>query len=109
MMKLPEFTVFHGDDEVPCRYEYDAGEEQWFDARAGVGSPGYPGGAWVTEVCIAGQWIDVESELFTQEQRDQWDQRITDLIIEHESAINAERDEAEYEAWQESKKWGEFE
>jgi hypothetical protein len=103
-MKLPELTVTYNDAELPCRYEYDRGEEQWFDARQGVGSPGYPAGAWVTEVLLVGKWVDVEE--FTQDQNDKWDQELMDKLIEYESAINAEQAQAEYDAWQEMKKWG---
>jgi hypothetical protein len=56
----PEFTCYTDDDTpVIVRYDYDEGEEQWFDARAGVGSPGYPGGVFITEVKIGdGIWTD---------------------------------------------------
>ena len=56
----PEFACTT-DDGRPAivRYDADPGEEQWFDARAGVGSPGYPGGVAVTEVKVGdGQWTD---------------------------------------------------
>ena len=50
--KLPaHFVAYTQDDtEFWFRADYDAGEEQWFDARAGVGSPGYGPIADVTEV-----------------------------------------------------------
>ena len=56
----PEFTCYTDDDTpVIVRYDYDEGEEQWFDARAGVGSPAYPGGVAITEVKIGdGEWTD---------------------------------------------------
>ena len=56
----PEFSCTTEDDKPAIvRYDVDYGEEQWFDARAGVGSPGYPGGVAVTEVKVGdGQWTD---------------------------------------------------
>lgn len=50
-IKVPEFFVlFHEDTEFKAYFDYDEGEEQWFDARAGVGSPGYPPSVCLTEV-----------------------------------------------------------
>lgn len=41
--KLPDHYVITVDDvDLKCYFDFDLGEEQWFDARAGVGSPGYP-------------------------------------------------------------------
>jgi hypothetical protein len=41
--KLPDHYVITVDDvDLKCYFDFDPGEEQWFDARAGVGSPGYP-------------------------------------------------------------------
>jgi hypothetical protein len=105
-MKLPDLTVTLNDDEIACRYEYDPGEDQWFDARAGVGSPGYPAAVFVTEVCVGGEWIDTGDERFTQEQRDRWDQQVSDKLDEHFASEHAARDEAEYAAYQEMKLWG---
>ena len=49
---IKPFLEFETDDGVKfaVRYDYDPGEEQWFDARAGVGSPGHPASVEVTEV-----------------------------------------------------------
>jgi hypothetical protein len=38
----PYYKVFVRDVEVKAYFDFDPGEEQWFDGKAGVGSPGYP-------------------------------------------------------------------
>ena len=53
--------VFIDDKPVLARYDYDPGEDQWFDARAGVGSPGYPPELQVTEVNFGTGWEPVEN------------------------------------------------
>ena len=41
--KLPDHYVINVDDvDLKCYFDYDPGEAQYFDARAGVGSPGFP-------------------------------------------------------------------
>jgi hypothetical protein len=54
----PTEMEFFAPDDAPflVRYDYDAGEEQWFDARAGVGSPGYPASVQLTEVNFGAKW-----------------------------------------------------
>lgn len=101
-MKLPtEFEVFIDDAQARVRYDYDLGESQWFDARAGVGSPGYDASVWVTEINfdLGGGWElpDAYPEL----DFDAVEQQIMDKIIELESAEQAARDEAEYNAYNE--------
>ena len=51
-LKTPDHYVVYLDDdsELWVRADYDQGEDQWFDARAGVGSPGYPASVELTEV-----------------------------------------------------------
>lgn len=57
LVKLPDFfTLFHEDTEFKARFDYDPGEDQWFDARAGVGSPGCPASVCVTEVDFGKGW-----------------------------------------------------
>jgi hypothetical protein len=103
-VKLPELTVTLNDQELPCRFDYDPGEDQWFDARQGVGSPGYPASVVVTSVLHLGLWTDVEN--FTQEQRDKWDQQVSDQLETYLAAENAASAEAEYDAWKEMQRWG---
>ena len=51
-MSIPDFVVCETDEGVEFKvyFDYDPGEDQWFDARAGVGSPGYPATAEITGV-----------------------------------------------------------
>ena len=91
--KPPEHETTIDDAPAIVRYDYDPGEEQWFDARAGVGSPGYGPSLEITEVCESdGMWLPVTGE-------EPWysrvEQEITDKIIEIERA----NDDASYEAY----------
>lgn len=59
---VPEFFVlFHEDTEFKARFDYDKGEDQWFDARAGVGSPGYPPSVCLNEVDFGNGWESPEA------------------------------------------------
>lgn len=51
-MSVPEFVTCETDEGVEFKvyFDYDPGEDQWFDARAGVGSPGYPSSIEITGV-----------------------------------------------------------
>lgn len=56
-MKLPnELELCHEDIEFRVRFYYDPGEKQWFNARAGVGSPGYDASVEITEVNFGAGW-----------------------------------------------------
>jgi hypothetical protein len=56
-MKLPtEMELWHEDTPFRVRFDYDRGEEQWFDARAGVGSPGHDPSASINEVNFGAGW-----------------------------------------------------
>jgi hypothetical protein len=102
---IPDFITLFDDDDRPfkVRFDYDAGEEQWFDARAGVGSPGYPPGVEVYEVDFGHGWEPLET--YPQLNIGALEQAVTDHIIEIESAAAAEQAEAEYQAWQGAKKY----
>ena len=96
-MKLPdELSVTVGDGEFLVRYGYDRGEDQWFDARAGVGSPGCPAEVWITEVQINGEWFDADS--VPSFDLDRAEDALSEKIADLEAAENAARDEAEYNA-----------
>ena len=62
-IKVPEFIELFDSEDKPfrVRFDYDEGEDQWFDARAGVGSPGYPASVEVTEVDFGNGWQTVEN------------------------------------------------
>jgi hypothetical protein len=58
MKAPPEATLdLHG-ESYKVRFDYDPGESQWFDARAGVGSPGHDPSVEITEVHTGAEWED---------------------------------------------------
>jgi hypothetical protein len=97
--KLPTEFTLHAELEFRVRFDYDRGESQWFDARAGVGSPGYDPSVMLTEVNFGRGWET--PDVYPQLNIDQIEQEIMDKLIEIESADNAARDEAEYNAFNE--------
>ena len=101
-MKLPtELEVFIDDAQARVRFDYDRGEAQWFDARAGVGSPGYDASVSVTEINfdMGGGWELPEA--YPELDFDAIEQQVMDRLVEIESEENATRDEAAYNAWNE--------
>ena len=98
-MKYPE--VFDlSDDELSIRvkYDYDRGEQQWFDAKAGVESPGYDPSVCITEVSINGSaWTT--PDVYPQIDWDRYEQQVMERLIEWEADENAARDEAEFQHW----------
>lgn len=95
---LPTEFVFYTDDdtEFRVRFDYDRGESQWFDAMAGVGSPGYDPCAMVTEVNFGAGWEDPEA--YPQLNINQIESEILERLAGLESEEMATRDEAEYNA-----------
>jgi hypothetical protein len=78
MMKVPEHLIVTlRDQEVRVWFDFDPGEDQWFDARAGVGSPGYP--ASIDNISLdldnttKSDWVLTDAELEDAEQQI-WDQ-----------------------------------
>ena len=97
-MKLPaEMTLFCGDTEFRARFDYDRGEEQWFDARAGVGSPGHDPSVSITEVNFGAGWES--PEVYPQLNVETCEQEILEKLADLEADENAARDEAEYNAF----------
>ncbi len=83
-----EFILpFRGHEQAAVTFGYDPGEPQWFDARAGVGSPGYPPSVEWIEVSLGAEGVLGESEL-TDEERD----ALETVILEKMAAWDAERD-----------------
>lgn len=97
-MKLPTELELTTPDDVSfrVRFDYDRGEEQWFDARAGVGSPGYDPSVSITEVNFGDGWRSPEE--YQSADVAEWEQKVMDRLVDLESAENAARDEAEYNA-----------
>ena len=99
-MKLPtELELWHEDTAFLVRFDYDRGESQWFDASAGIGSPGYDPSVSIYEVNFGHGWESPEAypQLNISVCEDEVMQRLTDL----EADENAAREEAEYNAWNE--------
>ena len=103
-MKLPTELIIDVDGlQMHFRYDADPGEDQWFDARAGVGSPGCPPSVMVTEVSLDGvTWND--PEMYPQLNMEVIEQEIMDKLADLEADENAAQAEAEYQAWEESKR-----
>lgn len=61
-INAPEFITLRDDDDLSfkVRFDYDPGEEQWFDARIGCGSPGYPACIEIYEVDFGNGWEPLE-------------------------------------------------
>lgn len=90
-MNYPDHIVWEIDDgtEIKVYFEYDPGEAQWFDARAGVGSPGYPASIQIKEVDFGCGREDVN--VYPQLNLDAIHNQIADTV---QAAEND--DEAEY-------------
>ena len=90
-MPHPDFIMCETDEGVEFKvyFDYDKGEEQWFDARAGVGSPGYPPSIEILEVDFGRGREDVS--VYPQLNLDAIYNDIADMIQAAE-----EGDEAEY-------------
>ena len=98
----PEREMFFSDDsEVIVRYDYDPGESQWFDAKAGVGSPGYNAEVCITEINLGDGFVSIDKSGLDDAEIERLEDRLMVDISEEEEKINAERDEAEYNAWNE--------
>lgn len=46
--------------EIVVEFDADRGEPQWFDARAGVGSPGYPPSVTITGFWEGDEYTSIE-------------------------------------------------
>ena len=104
-MRLPDEL------ELPCgtvvRYEYDPGEEQWFDARQGVGSPGYPPEFSVTEIRAGSEWKSPED--FYPADLAAIEAKAAQVFSDWQATQNAMADEAEYQAWKEAHEFRHYE
>jgi hypothetical protein len=96
-MKLPtELELWHEDTPFRVRFDYDRGEAQWFDARAGVGSPGHDPSVWINEVNFGNGWQS--PEVYPQLNIEACEQEVMEKLAELEADEQAARDEAEYNA-----------
>jgi hypothetical protein len=99
-----EREMFLSDDrEVIVRFDYDPGEDQWFDARAGVGSPGYSAELCITEINLCNGFVSIDQSGLDEAEIERLEDRLMVDIAEEESERNAEFEEAEYNAWKDSR------
>lgn len=86
-MKLPpEITLDLYGESVQVRFDYDPGESQWFDHRAGVGSPGSDPCVEINEVNMGNGWLepdDINENDLEALQSALWD-KIAEMQQEHE-------------------------
>ena len=61
------------DAEHKVTFEHDPGESQWFDARAGVGSPGYAAYVEILEIDPPIELTEAEADAVEQEIMDSID------------------------------------
>ena len=89
-MKLPtELQLWHEDCAFLVRFDYDRGEQQWFDARAGVGSPGYDPSVSINEVNFGSGWEDPAK--YPQLNMDVCEAEVMEKLIELEADEQADR------------------
>ena len=77
----PHYMIYIRDVEHKVSYDFDPGESQWFDARAGVGSPGYPAHVEIVEIDPPIELTEAEADAveqeimdrITEESREYWD------------------------------------
>ncbi len=94
-MKLPnELELFSEDTAFRVRFDYDRGEPQWFDARAGVGSPGYDPSVSITEVNFGAGWELPDA--YPQLDLAACESEVMEKLADLEADENAARCEAEY-------------
>ena len=99
----PEREMFLSDDrDVIVRYDYSPAENQWFDARAGVGSPGCDAELCITEINLGNGFVSIDKSGLDDAEIERLEDRLMVDIAEEESERNAAFEEAEYIAWKDS-------
>ena len=99
-MKLPiEMALWHEDTNFRVRFDYEPGEAQWFDHRAGVGGPGYDPSVAITEVNFGKGWESPDA--YPQLNMTACEQEVMEKLAEIDECDRAAREDAEYMAWQE--------
>ncbi len=100
----PERDMYLSDDTVVIvRYDYSPAEDQWFDARAGVGSPGCDAELCITEINLGNGFVSIDKSGLDDAEIERLEDRLMVDISEEESERNAEFEEAEYNAWKDSR------
>ena len=100
-MKLPtEMELWHEETPFRVRFDYDRGEAQWFDARAGVGGPGCDPSVCITEVNLGNGWES--PDIYPQIDFDACEAEVMQKLADIEGDEQADREDAEYRAFIES-------
>ena len=100
----PERDMYLSDDTVVIvRYDYSPAENQWFDARAGVGSPGSDAELYITEINLGNGFVSIDQSGLDDAEIERLEDRLMVDIAEEESESNAAFEEAEYNAWKDSR------
>ncbi|MCX8038874.1 MAG: hypothetical protein N3D11_17865 [Candidatus Sumerlaeia bacterium] len=68
---------------VPCqvRFEYDPGEDSWFNPFKGGGSPGYPPSAEIVSIAF-GNDIELPAHVFSEETLNDVEEFLLEQIAE---------------------------
>lgn len=93
-MSKPLEHTFYDDGDMPIvvRYDFEKGEAEWFDAKAGVGSPGYGPCVEIFEVNIGGDWQAPDA--YPQLDITRMEQEILDFVLEQ----SISEEQAHYDA-----------
>lgn len=97
-MKLPtEMQLFVGDVPVLVRFDFQPGEQQWFDPRKGVGSPGYEVEVDITGINFGGTgWMDADA--LADAIIEKFEAQVLEGLAEYAQDDRDDRGEAEWEA-----------
>ena len=77
--------VTFGARDIWVEFDYDRGEPQWFDAKAGVGSPGFPPSVEILGFELDGEYTSLENI----------EQQIIDILCAEEREEGVNRPEPE--------------
>ena len=100
MTAAPEKTLFlHDDREVVVRYDYDKGEREWFDHRAGVGGPGCDPSVTITEIDLGDGFVAPDRCGLPQRTIDGLEEQLMNRLCDEEEIAEGATAEAEYQDW----------
>lgn len=102
MKPKPEIEITYLGTQLKVRYDYDPGESQWFDARAGVGGPGSDPCVEVLEIHVHdGQWLCCSC--LNDEAREAIEEALMEKIAEIDAERDLERADALYDKFKEDR------
>jgi hypothetical protein len=102
MKPTPEIEVTYLGTRLKVRYDYDPGESQRFDAKAGVGSPGSDPCVEILEIHVHDdQWLC--ASCLNDEAREAIEEALMEKIAEMEMERDQERADALYDQFKEDR------